>query len=218
MAKKKKNYINNKDMLAEVIKSKQQGEMTDKFARMIMLLVKRYSGQGSYSGYTYVEDMESYALFIVCKAWNSFDPEKYDNPFAYFTQTIKRAFWQYMHQEENHRDIRDAMLVKEGELPSHSFDEKYYQKMITEAYKESVEAKKMTKRFENLLKRHIEMLLEDREAREKIFDEIKQEFLHYDIDKKTNMFEFFNGKISEKSEKHDPTFNKIEFEDEEEQI
>lgn len=215
MAKKKKNYINNKDMLAEVIKSKEQGEMTDKFARMIMLLVKRYSGQGSYSGYTYVEDMESYALYIVCKVWNSFDPERYDNPFAYFTQTIKRAFWQYMHQEEKHRDIRDAMLVKEGELPSHSFDEKYYQEMITEAYKESVEKKAMTNRFKNLLKRHIEMLIEDREAREKIFNEIKDELLDYDIDKKTNMFELFNSKISEKSEKYDPSFNKVEFNNDE---
>ena len=97
--KKKKNYINNKSLLEEVIKSKEQGRMTDEFAKMMMLLVKRYSSQGCYAGYTYVDDMESYALMTVCKVWNSFNPEKSDNPFAYFTQTIKRAFWQYLHQE-----------------------------------------------------------------------------------------------------------------------
>lgn len=211
MAKKakKKNYINNKDMLAEIIKSKEQGAMTDNFSRMIMLLVKRYSSQGKYSGYTYVEDMEGYALYIVCKVWNSFNPEKYDNPFAYFTQTIKRAFWQYLYQEERHRDIRDAMLVKEGELPSHSFNEKYYQEMITEAYEESFKKGEMNGRFRNLLQRHVEMLIEDEEARENILSEIEYEFMEYEIDKKTNMFEFFNRKISEKSEEHDPSFTQI---------
>jgi len=219
MTKKKKNYINNKDMLAEVIKSKEQGKMTDKFAKMIVLLTKRYSSQGSYSGYTYVEDMEGYAHYIVCKVWNSFDPERYSNPFAYFTQTIKRAFWQYMHQEEKHRDIRDAMLVKEGEAPSHAFDEKYYQEMITEAYKESMKKKKMTTRFRNLLKKHLTMVIEDEEAKAKILKEIEAEFLEYDIDKKTNMFDFFNNIISEKSAVHDPSFsseNYVEDEDEEE--
>lgn len=210
MAKKakKKNYINNPDMLEEIIKSKKQGAMTDKFSRMIMLLVKRYSSQGKYSGYTYVEDMEGYALLIVCKVWNSFDPEKYSNPFAYFTQTIKRAFWQYLALEERHRDIRDAMLVKEGELPSHSFNEKYYQEMITEAYNESVAEEKMSDRFRNLLQRHIEMLIEDDIARSSILDEIEDEFMDYEVDKKTNMYELFNKKISEKSEDHDPTYTK----------
>jgi len=206
---KTKNYINNKDMLEEIIKSKEQGAMTDKFSRMIMLLVKRYSSQGKYSGYTYVEDMEGYALYIVCKVWNSFNPEKYDNPFAYFTQTIKRAFWQYLYQEERHRDIRDAVLVKEGELPSHSFNEKYYQEMITNAYEESIKNGYMSDRFNNLLQRHIDMLIEDEDAKNNILGEIQNEFMEYEIDKKTNMFEFFNKKISEKSEEHDPSFTQI---------
>lgn len=206
---KKKNYINNADMLEEVIKSKEQGSMTDKFANMIMLLVKRYASQGSYRDYTYVEDMEGYAMLIVCKVWNSFDPEKYDNPFAYFTQTIKRAFWQYLHLEEKHRDIRDAMLVKEGESPSHTFNEKYYQEMMVSAYEDSVESEKMNDRFENLLKKHVEMLIEDQGARDTILEEIEDEFMDYEIDKKTNMFEFFNRKISEKSQKCDPSFTQI---------
>ena len=206
---KKKNYINNPDMLKEVIKSKEQGRMTDTFARMIMLLVKRYSSQGSYRDYTYVEDMEGYAMLIVCKVWNSFDPEKYDNPFAYFTQTIKRAFWQYMHVEEKHRDIRDAILVKEGESPSHTFNEKYYQEMMVDAYQDSVEAGEMNDRFTNLLERHVETLIANKEAKDNILEELNDEFMDYEIDKKTNMFEFFNRKISEKSQTHDPSFTQI---------
>lgn len=204
-----KNYINNKDMLAEIIKSKEQNGMTDKFARMILLLTERYGSQGKYRDYTYVDDMKGHAIYTVCKVWNSFDAEKYSNPFAYFTQTIKRAFWQFMFKEENHRDIRDAILVKEGESPSHAFDDKNYQAMITEAHKESLEKNKMTTRFANLLKRHINMMVEDEGARESIFEDIKLEFLDYEIDKKTNMFDFFNHKIAEKSEIHDPTFREL---------
>lgn len=215
--KKKKNYINNPDMLRELIKSKEQDKMTDTFARMIMLLIKRYSSQGSYSDYTYKEDMESYAMYIVCRVWNRFDETKYDNPFAYFTQTIKRAFWQFLAQEEKHRDIRDVMLVKEGELPSHTFDEKHYQEMITDAYKESVEKGRMNTRFKNLLKKHIEMLVGDPEARENIFEDIREEFLRYEIEKKTNMFEFFNRRISEKSKLYDPSYREIDGEDYEEE-
>jgi hypothetical protein len=214
---KKKNYINNKDMMAEIIKSKEQGGMTDKFARMIMLLTQRYSSQGSYYNYTYREDMESYALCIVCKNWSKFDETKYDNPFAYFTQTIKRAFWQFLQKEENHRDIRDAMLVKHGELPSHTFHEKNYENMLEDAYKESMTKGGMDTRFENLLRRHIETLVEDDEARNQIFDEIEDEFLDYEIDKKTNMFEFFSQKITTKSEKHDPTFQQLDIEEYEEE-
>ena len=206
---KKKNYINNADMLEEIIKSKEQGAMTDKFANMIMLLVKRYASQGNYSGYTYVEDMEGYAMLIVCKVWNSFDPERYDNPFAYFTQTIKRAFWQYLNQEERHRDVRDALLVKEGESPSHSFNEKYYQEMMIDAYEDSLKSDEMNDRLRQLLKTHIKMLIENKTAQETILEELEDEFMDYEIDKKTNMFDFFNRTISEKSEKHDPSFTQI---------
>ena len=91
MAKRKrkkpgdKYYVNNKEMLEEVIKSKRQGRMTERFGSMIVKLAKRYSAQGSYAGYTYRDDMESYAYMVVCKGWESFNAEKYDNPFAYFT-------------------------------------------------------------------------------------------------------------------------------------
>lgn len=116
-------YLNNKDLLSEVIKSKQQQKMTDKFARMLMLLTSRYAKKGNFSGYTYNEDMQGYALMMLVRTWDSFDPSKSENPFAFYTQCIKNSFTQFLNQERKQRDIRDSLLVDNGMSPSYSYTE-----------------------------------------------------------------------------------------------
>lgn len=124
--KKKKNYLNNKDMLAELKKCHEQDRMTDEFAKMIMLLADRYGSRYEYSDYSpHIEDMKSVAVTNVVRAWRSFNLEKYNNPFAYFTQAIKHTFWQYVSQEKKHRLNRDAILISQGELPSDAYMEDY---------------------------------------------------------------------------------------------
>lgn len=216
MAKKKKakNYINNKDLLAEVLKSKERGKMTDEFGKMMMLLVKRYSKQGCYSGYTYVDDMESYALMTVCKVWNSFNPEKSDNPFAYFTQTIKRAFWQYLHQEERHRDIRDEMLMQEGELPSHTYMDKYSENLFNEEYEYSVKAHKVTEGFDGLLEKLVMQLVGNKpKVREKVISTIKSEMFDYEIEKGYTPYKLLYEKVITISSDVDPTTKQIDVEE-----
>lgn len=119
--KKKTNYLNNKDLLAEVLKSKEQGFMTQKLATMLQLLTTKYAKKGNFSGYTYNEDMQAYAMLMLVKTWDSFDPNKSSNPFAFFTQCIKNSFIQYLNQEKNQRNIRDQKLVDAGMLPSFTY-------------------------------------------------------------------------------------------------
>lgn len=123
--KKPKNYLNNKDMLAELRKSKKDGNMTRELTNMIMLLVRRYAEHPWFVNYTYNDDMRSFALLTVVKFWDRFDFDKSNNPFAYFTQIIKRAFQQYKIQEKKHRTIRDLLLVEHGETPSYTFTREY---------------------------------------------------------------------------------------------
>lgn len=120
-SKKKTNYLNNKDLLHEVIKSKEQGEMTNKLATMLQLLTTKYAKKGNFSGYSYNDDMQAYAMLMLVRTWKSFDPEKSNNPFAFFTQCIKNSFIQYLNQEKRQRDIRDEKLVNEGMLPSFKY-------------------------------------------------------------------------------------------------
>lgn len=118
---KKKNYLNNKDLLAAVIDSKQRGEMSPRLAHMLQTLCARYGRKGNFANYTYNEDMQAYAMLSLVRTWDSFKPEKSNNPFAFFTQCIKNSFIQYLNQEKRQRDIRDAQLVDNGLAPSHSY-------------------------------------------------------------------------------------------------
>lgn len=213
--KKTKNYINNADLLVEIKKSKEQGKMTDEFAKMMLLLAKRYSSQGSYASYTYVEDMESYALMTVCKVWNSFNEEKSNNPFAYFTQTIKRAFWQYMYQEEKHRDIRDEMLMQGGELPSHTYVDKYEEKEFSDEFEKSIKDKNITPAYRNLLRRIVTQQVgyknmgegskQNKVIVDQVCSRIESEMFDYEIEK-TTPFKFISQQISVICADIDPSY------------
>ena len=114
-------YLNNKDLLAQVILSKKNGKMTNELAKMLQLLTMRYGKKGNFAGYTYNDDMQSYAMLMIVKTWQGFDPAKSSNPFAWFTQCIKNSFIQYLNYEKRQRDIRDEVLVDSGLSPSYNY-------------------------------------------------------------------------------------------------
>jgi DNA-directed RNA polymerase specialized sigma24 family protein len=114
-------YLNNKDLLAQVIASHSIGKMTNELAKMLMLLVTRYAKKGNFVNYTYNDDMQSYAILSLVKTWRGFDPKKSSNPFAFYTQCIKNAFIQYLNYERKHRDTKDKLLVDSGLNPSFGY-------------------------------------------------------------------------------------------------
>lgn len=118
---KKKNYLNNKDMLVQLALSREQGRMTDELAKMFMMLSERYAKKGCYVGYSYNDDMRSHALLSLVTAWPKFNPEKSSNPFAFFTECIKNSFNQVLNSEKKQRVTRDVLLIKNGLDPSYSF-------------------------------------------------------------------------------------------------
>jgi len=119
--KKKVNYLNNKDLLAEVLKSKERDQMTDKLAKMLMMLCARYGRRGNFANYTYNEDMQAYAMMMLVRTWRSFNPEKSNNPFAFFTQCVKNSFIQFLNSEKRHRTLRDELMVDQGLNPSYTY-------------------------------------------------------------------------------------------------
>ena len=130
--KKNKNYLNNKDLLAETVSSLEQGQMNDKLARMLMMLVKRYAAKANFANYTYNEDMQGYATMMLVRTWKSFDPAKSSNAFAFFTQCVKNSFIQFLNQERRQRDIRDEMLVDKGLAPSYTYVTAHAEKVHAE--------------------------------------------------------------------------------------
>ena len=119
--KKGKFYINKKELLAEIIECRKTDDMSFKLATMLTLLTKKYASSSQYAGYTFNEDMQAYAMMMLVKTWRAFNPEKSDNPFAFFTQCIKNSFNQMLNKEKKHRNVRDQLLVKHGMTPSFTF-------------------------------------------------------------------------------------------------
>jgi Sigma-70 region 2. len=115
----KKNYINNARLMAELRVCREKQTMTNDFAVMMMTLVERYAKHPDYSNiYSYKEDMQAFALMTISKVWGRFDPEKGSNPFAYFTQCIKNAFYQYLNHEKKMRVAKNKLKIDMGMNPS----------------------------------------------------------------------------------------------------
>lgn len=124
--RKTKNYLNNRDMVKEWKLSNEQGEMTRTFTDMMMKLTHRYSSAVRFNVCdTFRDDMEAFALMTVSRVWRSFNPERSNNAFAYFTQVVKRAFYQFQNSERKQRDIGNELNIKHGIDPSHAYMVEY---------------------------------------------------------------------------------------------
>ena len=122
--RKSKNYLNTADMLAELAKSNAQGKLTEEMGKMFVMLVRRYASVPRFSGYSYNDEMQGFAQMTLAKVWKSFNAEKYNNPFAYFTQVVHNAFHQLDNAERKQRDIRDAVRITQGLDPSFNYKDR----------------------------------------------------------------------------------------------
>jgi len=100
---RKRNYLNNKDLLAEIIASKEQDELTPKALKMLMMLADRSSNRLPYNNPDDKQDCIAWAYMDLYKYWRNFNPEKSTNAFAYFTEICKRGFakgWNALHPKK----------------------------------------------------------------------------------------------------------------------
>ncbi len=93
-------YLKNKNLLSEFYRSKERGELTPEMVKMFQLLVERISRKMYYKNPEDRKDAMQQALFQLCRAWGNFNPERSDNPFAYYTQVAKVGMaqgWNQLH-------------------------------------------------------------------------------------------------------------------------
>lgn len=117
MTEKKVNYLSNKELMHEFLLSKEQDQPTDNLARAFLLLVDRYARRPNFISYSWLDEMKGEALVTLCRGWGSFNPEKSNNPFAYFTQIVHNAFLQYIGKEKKQSEIKSAIAVDGGAGP-----------------------------------------------------------------------------------------------------
>lgn len=167
--KKKRNYVNNAEFLAAMIKYKKavreaedSGEELPRIPNYIGVclydIANRLAFRPNFINYTYRDDMVADGLENAIICINNFDPEKSSNPFAYFTQVIWFAFIRRIHKEKKqtyvrHKVLENAMLTdtafergEQSDFDSSSMKElsNDYMNDFVEKYEATMESKKKT--------------------------------------------------------------------------
>jgi hypothetical protein len=96
------------------------GKLTEKLAKMFMMLCHRYSMRSNWRGYTYVDEMRSQALLQLSQIALQFDESKSQNPFAYYTAAVNNSFTRVLNMEKRNQNMRDDLLEQAGQMPSYT--------------------------------------------------------------------------------------------------
>jgi hypothetical protein len=98
--------------------SKDHGKITDKLARMYMMLCEKYAMKFNWRGYTYNDEMRGSAILQLTYVGLRFNEAKSANPFAYYTAAITNSFCRVLNTEKRNQNIRDDILEMHGLNPS----------------------------------------------------------------------------------------------------
>lgn len=100
--------------------SLEHGSITNKLAKMFILMVNKYGQRGNWRGYTYIDEMKGQALLQLSQMGLQFDEGKSDNPFSYYTASVSNSFTRVLNLEKKNQDLRDDLLIDSGASPSFS--------------------------------------------------------------------------------------------------
>jgi hypothetical protein len=98
--------------------SKDHGKITDKLARMYIMLCEKYAMKFNWRGYTYNDEMRNSAILQLTYVGLRFNEAKSANPFAYYTAAITNSFCRVLNTEKRNQNIRDDILEMNGLNPS----------------------------------------------------------------------------------------------------
>jgi DNA-directed RNA polymerase specialized sigma subunit len=127
MTKRKRSvhYVNNKDFLAALIEYKkmikeaqERGDpkprITNYLGECFLKIATHLSFKPNFVNYIFKDDMISDGIENCVQYIHNFDPEKSQNPFAYFTQIIHYAFLRRIQKEKKQLEIKNKILEKTG--------------------------------------------------------------------------------------------------------
>jgi len=129
-------YVDNKKLYLAIVEyrkvikqAKQDGIERPPIPRYVgdcmLLIAKRLSTKPNFVNYPYREEMISDGIENCVCYFDNYDPDRYDNPFAYFTQIIYFAFLRRIQKEKKqlyikHKALENSVLLNElfdqGEL------------------------------------------------------------------------------------------------------
>ena len=123
--KRSEHYVNNKEFLAALIKYREdkeiaeiQGKPKPPIPRYIgecfLKIANHLSFKPNFVNYMFKEDMISDGIENCVQYIHNFNPEKSQNPFAYFTQIIHYAFLRRIQREKRQLEIKNKNIERSG--------------------------------------------------------------------------------------------------------
>lgn len=111
--RKKPNYVDNKKFLEAMVQFKDQVQLAEKndeprpqvpfyIAECIMKIATHLSYKPNFMNYSFRDEMVSDGIENSLQYIDNFNPEKSQNPFAYFTQIIYFAFLRRIQKEKKY--------------------------------------------------------------------------------------------------------------------
>ncbi len=125
MAKTKKakgaHYVDNKKFLAAMVefkekckvaeeKEKEQPPISNYIGECFLKIATHLSYRPNFINYTYRDEMISDGIENCLQYVANFNPEKSNNPFAYFTQIIYYAFLRRIAKEKKQTHVKNKMI------------------------------------------------------------------------------------------------------------
>lgn len=123
--KKPEHYVDNKLFLQAMIEYKDKCNKADKSKRKhppvtnyigecFLKIANHLSYRPNFINYTFRDDMISDGIENCLQYLSNFNPQKSNNPFAYFTQIIYYAFIRRIQKEKKQASIKYKMIEQAG--------------------------------------------------------------------------------------------------------
>lgn len=172
MRQKSEHYVNNKEFLGHMIlfkestkkareKGKEDPQIPDEIGQIFVNIATHLSYKSNFINYGFREDMVADGIENCIQYIHNFDPDKSNNPFAYFTQIIYYAFLRRIQKEkrqlyvkykslENSQIMDDLIVTQSGDhqnISTTGFGKMYdNMREFVGTYEEALENKKKTKK------------------------------------------------------------------------
>ena len=123
--KRSEHYVNNKEFLEAIVKYKndvaeaaEKGEpkprITNYLGECFLKIATHLSYKPNFVNYMFREDMICDGIENCVQYIHNFNPQKSQNPFAYFTQIIHYAFLRRIQREKRQLEIKNKIIERSG--------------------------------------------------------------------------------------------------------
>jgi len=123
--KAKPHYVDNKKFLEAMVeyrekcivaaeKGKTKPDVTNYIGECFLKIANHLSFRPNFINYTYRDDMISDGIENCLQYMSNFNPEKSNNPFAYFTQIIYYAFIRRIQKEKKQMLVKSKLIANAG--------------------------------------------------------------------------------------------------------